>query len=154
MGTVVRFVGVLLGYLVCTALRLTGLRAGLAVMYHRVGEPPGDYAFELVPNLGTRLFESQIRYLRRAFRLVRSEEHTSELQSQSNLVCRLLLEKKKKEHAGLLSQDVDLFRARPEVRPRGLSDRPRADDPLVAPAHAHHLLSGMRAVIRSLHHLA
>src|SRR2546427_5446812 len=28
---------------------------------------------------------------------LRSEEHTSELQSQSNLVCRLLLEKKKKE---------------------------------------------------------
>src|SRR2546427_1520204 len=27
---------------------------------------------------------------------LRSEEHTSELQSQSNLVCRLLLEKKKK----------------------------------------------------------
>src|SRR5688572_31339103 len=30
------------------------------------------------------------------FQLSRSEEHTSELQSQSNLVCRLLLEKKKK----------------------------------------------------------
>src|SRR2546430_11437258 len=29
----------------------------------------------------------------------RSEEHTSELQSQSNLVCRLLLEKKKKASA-------------------------------------------------------
>src|SRR2546430_13561979 len=29
----------------------------------------------------------------------RSEEHTSELQSQSNLVCRLLLEKKKISHA-------------------------------------------------------
>src|SRR2546430_10679595 len=28
--------------------------------------------------------------------LTRSEEHTSELQSQSNLVCRLLLEKKKR----------------------------------------------------------
>src|SRR2546430_7843470 len=28
--------------------------------------------------------------------IFRSEEHTSELQSQSNLVCRLLLEKKKK----------------------------------------------------------
>src|SRR5688572_31607089 len=28
-------------------------------------------------------------------RFLRSEEHTSELQSQSNLVCRLLLEKKK-----------------------------------------------------------
>src|SRR6266478_7124359 len=31
----------------------------------------------------------------------RSEEHTSELQSQSNLVCRLLLEKKKMICAGL-----------------------------------------------------
>src|SRR5256886_3353297 len=40
---------------------------------------------------------------RRAFRAGstprrRSEEHTSELQSQSNLVCRLLLEKKKLRH--------------------------------------------------------
>src|SRR5688572_33203565 len=32
----------------------------------------------------------------------RSEEHTSELQSQSNLVCRLLLEKKKKRKLYLL----------------------------------------------------
>src|SRR2546430_5502349 len=31
-------------------------------------------------------------------RRIRSEEHTSELQSQSNLVCRLLLEKKKNDH--------------------------------------------------------
>src|SRR2546430_7459352 len=44
--------------------------------------------------------------LRAAFQLLRgkpgaggrSEEHTSELQSQSNLVCRLLLEKKKKHY--------------------------------------------------------
>src|SRR2546427_6144693 len=33
----------------------------------------------------------------------RSEEHTSELQSQSNLVCRLLLEKKKKKKKSILS---------------------------------------------------
>src|SRR5688572_2215382 len=33
----------------------------------------------------------------------RSEEHTSELQSQSNLVCRLLLEKKKKNDKILLT---------------------------------------------------
>src|SRR2546427_5406720 len=33
----------------------------------------------------------------RPSRAQRSEEHTSELQSQSNLVCRLLLEKKKKK---------------------------------------------------------
>src|SRR2546430_3816923 len=40
--------------------------------------------------------------------LVRSEEHTSELQSQSNLVCRLLLEKKNKlslrTHRGFASR--------------------------------------------------
>src|SRR2546427_6663931 len=35
--------------------------------------------------------------------LARSEEHTSELQSQSNLVCRLLLEKKKEKGARSLS---------------------------------------------------
>src|SRR5256886_9838875 len=49
----------------------------------------------------------------------RSEEHTSELQSQSNLVCRLLLEKKKNRtatrekpvstHAVLLGADFDLI---------------------------------------------
>src|SRR2546430_10563835 len=39
------------------------------------------------------------RYPELATELVRrSEEHTSELQSQSNLVCRLLLEKKKKHN--------------------------------------------------------
>src|SRR2546430_6722719 len=42
----------------------------------------------------------------------RSEEHTSELQSQSNLVCRLLLEKKKKsEHqtAPLLPDNLNQY---------------------------------------------
>src|SRR6266478_8517459 len=38
---------------------------------------------------------------------LRSEEHTSELQSQSNLVCRLLLEKKKKNHVHMLHIDVN-----------------------------------------------
>src|SRR2546430_4708205 len=36
----------------------------------------------------------------------RSEEHTSELQSQSNLVCRLLLEKKKKKKKKYTAYDV------------------------------------------------
>src|SRR5688572_32353583 len=36
----------------------------------------------------------------------RSEEHTSELQSQSNLVCRLLLEKKKKTKDGGFLLDI------------------------------------------------
>src|SRR2546430_13519716 len=37
----------------------------------------------------------------------RSEEHTSELQSQSNLVCRLLLEKKKKPISILLGHGAN-----------------------------------------------
>src|SRR2546430_13716763 len=44
---------------------------------------------------------------------IRSEEHTSELQSQSNLVCRLLLEKKKKQdspaHAVTIPQSLGLL---------------------------------------------
>src|SRR5260221_10627510 len=36
-------------------------------------------------------------------RIIRSEEHTSELQSHSDLVCRLLLEKKKKREQVLLT---------------------------------------------------
>src|SRR2546430_11640322 len=44
----------------------------------------------------------------RSTRRQRSEEHTSELQSQSNLVCRLLLEKKKKKKpVQVLSLDLE-----------------------------------------------
>src|SRR5688572_32555583 len=45
--------------------------------------------------MGRQAVEARTREL--AQMLMRSEEHTSELQSQSNLVCRLLLEKKKKK---------------------------------------------------------
>src|SRR5205807_10328621 len=37
---------------------------------------------------------------------LRSEEHTSELQSPCNLVCRLLLEKKKKEDKNILKEYI------------------------------------------------
>src|ERR1039457_3613410 len=39
---------------------------------------------------------SRASYYKNFFHIIRSEEHTSELQSPCNLVCRLLLEKKKK----------------------------------------------------------
>src|SRR2546430_13734254 len=42
-------------------------------------------------------------------RQARSEEHTSELQSQSNLVCRLLLEKERKTVDRLLNNAVRLM---------------------------------------------
>src|SRR2546423_15661235 len=43
-------------------------------------------------------------YLRRAAQIERSEEHTSELQSLAYLVCRLLLEKKKKKISSIVSE--------------------------------------------------
>src|SRR3712207_7042085 len=43
-------------------------------------------------------------FLLSTYLCLRSEEHTSELQSRQYLVCRLLLEKKKEEHAFLPSQ--------------------------------------------------
>src|SRR5688572_31567997 len=66
-----------------------------------------------------RADERQVRDLH-AHAAGRSEEHTSELQSQSNLVCRLLLEKKKKNfkqlsnfrdriHLVLLINDSSLY---------------------------------------------
>src|SRR5438034_2971345 len=53
-------------------------------------------------------FLEQLAHLRRhrlePLEHVRSEEHTSELQSHSDLVCRLLLEKKNKKRAAQLPQ--------------------------------------------------
>src|SRR2546430_12348782 len=52
-----------------------------------------DELFQLVRE--EALYDRPIAERHRIIFYVRSEEHTSELQSQSNLVCRLLLEKKK-----------------------------------------------------------
>src|SRR2546430_937682 len=53
-----------------------------------------------LPALRTLLKAAEILYVGTCNRVevVRSEEHTSELQSQSNLVCRLLLEKKNRQN--------------------------------------------------------
>src|SRR5437016_14555335 len=47
--------------------------------------------------IATNLSDASAGYVSRKSSLERSEEHTSELQSLTNLVCRLLLEKKKKK---------------------------------------------------------
>src|SRR5688572_31815344 len=54
----------------------------------------------------------------RAVVRLRSEEHTSELQSQSNLVCRLLLEKKKKTTPRRTRQQSPPPSSLPPVRSR------------------------------------
>src|SRR5438270_1090181 len=50
-----------------------------------------------------RILDHRVRPARTGLDHHRSEEHTSELQSQSNLVCRLLLEKK---NAGFVSSEL------------------------------------------------
>src|SRR2546430_12187618 len=63
---------------------LLGLGLGVALLMKLSG-------LALLPLIAIAMSGSSARPLR-------SEEHTSELQSQSNLVCRLLLEKKKNTH--------------------------------------------------------
>src|SRR5256885_10278043 len=54
---------------------------------------------------------------------MRSEEHTSELQSPCNLVCRLLLEKKKRNAPLLTGGIVHVQHARIDIRDIRLGDR-------------------------------
>src|SRR5256886_6943215 len=62
-----------------------------------VGLAADDERRLLMQVLGDEIEDRPAPVGRQPARLLhRSEEHTSELQSQSNLVCRLLLEKKKK----------------------------------------------------------
>src|SRR2546426_8421221 len=64
-----------------------------------------------LPNLPN--FQSSPRPLsarsRNRRRACRSEEHTSELQSPCNLVCRLLLEKKKQTNTEIAASDIFLI---------------------------------------------
>src|SRR5256886_5274062 len=96
------------------ALAGSGLHVWLKVDcgYHRAGvDPSSRYALAVARELGAERglsFDGILSHSGHAYRTRprdeaaqiaeqerRSEEHTSELQSQSNLVCRLLLEKKK-----------------------------------------------------------
>src|SRR2546430_4410591 len=58
--------------------------------------PVGAPRFSEGLRWGVEVFHALKSALKKHSYSTRSEEHTSELQSQSNLVCRLLLEKKKK----------------------------------------------------------
>src|SRR2546430_11356256 len=73
----------------------------------------------------SRAASSRVWILCLARHKIRSEEHTSELQSQSNLVCRLLLEKKNKAGAYLNRQDyysVEIATAKTHMEPYHWTD--------------------------------
>src|SRR2546427_7982041 len=86
------YVGTLVGYI--NAQIRARVSGHLMSQNYQEGSPvkAGDSLFQVDP----RPFQAA---LDQAEAKLRSEEHTSELQSQSNLVCRLLLEKKKTEHS-------------------------------------------------------
>src|SRR2546427_9642217 len=100
--------------------RLTSLPDAMMIT---CGTPPGasasTYAPCATPAAGAYLLRSRVGRGCRD----RSEEHTSELQSQSNLVCRLLLEKKKKQ--------TDKARVAPTLGPiSGKPIKPRSGHPV------------------------
>src|SRR2546422_7193647 len=67
------------------------------------GNPSSIHAFGREARDGLdRARERVARFLRVSPQEIRSEEHTSELQSRLHLVCRLLLEKKKKKNKNIL----------------------------------------------------
>src|SRR5256886_9742874 len=82
----------LLGFKTPALKPLTGRT--LADVAQQRGVSPEEAVIDLGGEGGSRVAGA---YFLMSDENVRSEEHTSELQSQSNLVCRLLLEKKKKK---------------------------------------------------------
>src|SRR2546430_13629406 len=99
------------------------LRCVMSIFFLMIRRPPRSTLFPY-----TTLFRSHLAHARRPGgepgearaqplglaanvgeeRGIRSEEHTSELQSQSNLVCRLLLEKKNSTRPALLQSQSTL----------------------------------------------
>src|SRR5256886_4264335 len=84
------------------------------------------------------MIAERYKLLRQCSRGIRSEEHTSELQSQSNLVCRLLLEKKNTQlcqprHA-VVPDALLVIQLGPHGRDSTRSDRAnRLPHPLILP---------------------
>jgi peptidoglycan/xylan/chitin deacetylase (PgdA/CDA1 family) len=56
------------------AVRRSARRAGIALVYHRIADSPGDLDRELLPALAARLFEPQIHYLASRYRVVAASE--------------------------------------------------------------------------------
>src|SRR2546430_13418377 len=77
----------------------------------RAAEPPIRIG-QVIPITGEAAEAGRYHKYGAELAVERSEEHTSELQSQSNLVCRLLLEKKKRAPRAQLSTQTSSQRRR------------------------------------------
>src|SRR5260370_12941688 len=93
-----------------------------------IRRPPRSTLFPYTTLFRSHVPEDSQRYLssardagQQAAHWIRSEEHTSELQSHLNLVCRLLLEKKKKQTKLQLSTPHRLHARRHHYTPILLS---------------------------------
>src|SRR5690606_41122831 len=89
-------------FLSCCLVRTT-----LLVSRHPVKCPVlnGSVRYSAAVASAARNLPMQFSFNHRSSAGVRSEEHTSELQSRENLVCRLLLEKKNKTYHSNLAHD-------------------------------------------------
>jgi peptidoglycan/xylan/chitin deacetylase (PgdA/CDA1 family) len=54
--------------------RISSTRAGVAIVYHRVGGEGGDPAVEILPAVSSSAFAAQLRHLRRSYRVVPASE--------------------------------------------------------------------------------
>src|SRR5437016_9302932 len=70
-------------------------RGFLTGRFRRLEDLPEDDYRRRSPRFQGENFQKNLDLVRRIEEIARSEEHTSELQSLTNLVCRLLLEKKR-----------------------------------------------------------
>jgi peptidoglycan/xylan/chitin deacetylase (PgdA/CDA1 family) len=59
---------------VCRLARLSSTRAGVALVYHRVGGDGGDESVEILPAVSSSAFAGQLRHLRRHYRVVPAGE--------------------------------------------------------------------------------
>src|SRR5438034_7871486 len=92
MATIV-LLGAVIWYTACHSTKITAPSSTIvAIMKIRPPNDVGIWAAFSVSNCGYRAPNPSA-----SAPIARSEEHTSELQSHSDLVCRLLLEKKKKK---------------------------------------------------------
>src|SRR5690242_21736566 len=79
-----------------TEIYTLSLHDALPISLARIPGELSAYPLELTDDGHALLFTFDARRPETGIAALRSEEHTSELQSHVNLVCRLLLEKKKK----------------------------------------------------------